>query len=372
MPGLAEMHAHVPPVDDIEPMKKVLTLFLANGVTTIRGMLGHPRHLELRSKIQKGEIIGPRFYTSGPSFNGNTVKSPDAGAAMFRQQKEAGYDFLKLHPGLSSENFQAIAQTAKEVTIPFAGHVSYDVGVWKAIDAGYASIDHMDGFVESLIPDLQKMEEADIGLFGIFKGYLADTTRIPPLMKALREHHIWVVPTQCLAERWFGPGKDPVALSKEPEMIYVDSALLNKWINDKTKLISNPSYNADNVNKFIQLRRKLIYACNRNGVGLLLGSDAPQVFDVPGFSIQHELQYMVDAGLSPYEALCTGTVNPAQYFKTLNTGLIQQGAVADLLLLDANPLESIKNIKSIAGVMTAGRWLSKEWIDIELNKIAHK
>ena len=87
MPGLAEMHAHVPPVDDIEPMKEVLKLFLYNGITTIRGMLGHPRHLELRSKIQSGEIIGPRFYTSGPSFNGNSVKTPEAGAEMVRNQK---------------------------------------------------------------------------------------------------------------------------------------------------------------------------------------------------------------------------------------------------------------------------------------------
>ncbi|NJO03236.1 MAG: amidohydrolase, partial [Bacteroidia bacterium] len=115
IPGLAEMHAHVPPVDDLEPMKKVLTLFAVNGVTTIRGMLGHPRHLELRTKLEEGEIIGPRFFTSGPSFNGNSVKSPEAGAQMVRDQKQAGYNFLKLHPGLSRESFDAIAQTAREV-----------------------------------------------------------------------------------------------------------------------------------------------------------------------------------------------------------------------------------------------------------------
>lgn len=105
MPGLAEMHAHVPPVDDIEPMKDVLKLFVANGVTTIRGMLGHPRHLELRSKIQSGEIMGPRFYTSGPSFNGNSVKTTSDADRMVREQKTAGYDFLKLHPGLLPETF---------------------------------------------------------------------------------------------------------------------------------------------------------------------------------------------------------------------------------------------------------------------------
>ena len=132
---------------------------MCNGVTTIRGMLGHPRHLELRSKIQSGEIIGPHFYTSGPSFNGNSVKTPEAGAEMVRNQKQAGYDFLKLHPGLTKENFAAIAKTAKEVNIPFAGHVSFDVGVWRAIEAGYASIDHLDGFVESLVPGIDTIKE---------------------------------------------------------------------------------------------------------------------------------------------------------------------------------------------------------------------
>ena len=108
IPGLAEMHAHVPPIDNIEPMKEVLTLFLAKGVTTIRGMLGHPRHLELRSKINSGEILGPHFYTTGPSFNGQSVKTPERGAEMVREQKAAGYDYLKLHPGLTKETFPVI------------------------------------------------------------------------------------------------------------------------------------------------------------------------------------------------------------------------------------------------------------------------
>ena len=104
MPGLAEMHAHVPPVDDLNPMKGVLMLFAASGITTIRGMLGHPRHLELRTMLEKGEIIGPRFFTTGPSFNGMSVTSPTAGAEMVKRQKKLGYDFLKLHPGYPDKN----------------------------------------------------------------------------------------------------------------------------------------------------------------------------------------------------------------------------------------------------------------------------
>ena len=233
LPGLAEMHAHVPPVDDLEPMKDVLMLFALNGVTTIRGMLGHPRHIELRSKIQSGEITGPRFITSGPSFNGNSVKTTEAAAAMVQDQKKAGYDFLKLHPGLTKENFAAMVATAKAVNIPFAGHVSFDVGVWRAINAGYATIDHLDGFVESLVPGIENMKEQETGLFGLFIADKADESGIQKLMDSLRNHHIWVVPTQALAERWFHPERDADALGNEPEMKYMDPNTCKKLGNGK-------------------------------------------------------------------------------------------------------------------------------------------
>jgi imidazolonepropionase-like amidohydrolase len=370
IPGLAEMHAHIPPVNDLEPMKDALMLFALNGVTTIRGMLGHPRHIELRSKIQSGEIFGPRFYTSGPSFNGNSVKDTAGGAAMVRQQKKAGYDFLKLHPGLTKETFSAVAKTAKELAIPFAGHVSFDVGVWRAIDAGYATIDHLDGFVESLVPRIDTITESQNGLFAMFSAGQADVTRIPKLMTALREGKIWVVPTQALAERWIAPGKDPDLLSQEPEMKYMAPGTLNGWVNTKKALMSNPKYNAAAVNRFIALRRKLIYECNKNGVGLLLGSDAPQVFDVPGFSIHHELKYLVDAGLTPYEALRTGTTNVGKFYnRPDDMGVIKTGAFSDLILLNGNPLKDINQTKNIEGVMLGNHWLSKAYIDKELEKL---
>jgi imidazolonepropionase-like amidohydrolase len=369
MPGLAEMHAHIPPVDNIEPMKEVALLFALKGVTTIRGMLGHPRHLELRSKIQSGEITGPRFYTSGPSFNGQTANTVEKAASMVREQKAAGYDFLKLHPGLTPETFGAISKTAKEVNIPFAGHVSYAVGVWRAIDAGYASIDHMDGFVESLVPGIESITEQQAGSFAMFIGHLADTNRIPKLVNALRDHHIWVVPTQSLAERWFSPDKSPEMLSKEVEMVYMSPNTLSSWVNTKKNLLANPNYKPAEIQQFIELRRKLINACNKNGVGLLLGSDAPQIFDVPGYSLHHELQYLVNSGLTPYEALRTGTVNPAAYFKRDDIGVIKAGAVADLVLLNGNPLKDIRETQHIEGVALDGRWLSKDFIEQSLKKL---
>lgn len=367
-PGWAEIHAHVPPIDDIQPMKEVLMLYLANGITTIRGMLGHPKHLELRSKINSGEILGPHFYATGPSFSGQTVKSAERGAEMVREQKAAGYDFLKLHPGLTKETFPAIAKTAKEVGIPFVGHVSFNVGVWRAIDAGYSSIDHLDGFVEAIVPRSDTLAEPETGLFSSWIAYRADASQIPKLVKGLSEKHIWVVPTQALAERWLSP-LPADAFTNDPEMKYMKPEQVKGWENTKKGYLANPNFSKEHAEKLIQIRRKLILDCQKNGVGILLGSDAPQIFNVPGFSIHHEMKYMVDAGLTPYEVLRTGTVNVASYFNKPDWGTIKTGNASDLVLLNGNPLKDITQTKNIEGVMMGTNWLSKGYIQNELKKL---
>lgn len=369
IPGLAEMHAHVPPNDNLESHKEVLFLFAANGITTIRGMLGHPSHLTLRSKINTGEVFGPRFYTTGPSFNGLSVKTAERGAEMVREQKAAGYDYLKLHPGLTKETFASISSTANQIGIPFAGHVSFGVGVWRAIDAGYSSIDHMDGFVEAMVPGIESMVEQQTGLFGMFVADKADESVIPGLMKELKAKNIWVVPTQSLADRWFASTFTGDEFMKEPESKYMNKQTVNQWIESKKTLMANPQYDATKIDNFIKLRRKLIYECQKNGVGLLLGCDAPQVFNVPGFSTHNELKYLVDAGLTPYQALRTGTVNVAKYLNLVDAGTIRPGAIADLVLINGNPLTDITNTKKVEGVMVRGKWLSKAEIDAGLKKL---
>lgn len=370
MPGLAEMHAHVPPIDDLQPMEDVLLLFASYGITTIRGMLGHPKHLELREKIRKGEITGPRFYTSGPSFSGQSVKTPEEAVTRVREQKKAGYDFLKIHPGLTEETFNVMAKTAKEVNIPFAGHVSFHVGVWKAIEAGQQTIDHMDAFVEGLIPASENITEDQAGLFGVFVAGKVDTAKIPELMRALKEKQVWVVPTQALAERWMTPARNAESFRSDAEMKYMDENTLNNWVKAKTNFLSDKRYDSTEVAAYIRLRRKLIYECNRQGVGLLLGCDAPQIFNVPGIATHHELQYLVDAGLTPYEALKTGTVNVGKFYgKEKEMGVIRAGAVSDMILLSANPLDDIANTKKIEGVMLGKKWMPKNEIGNTLKKL---
>ncbi len=370
MPGLAEMHAHIPPNDDVAAQKDVLTLFAVNGVTTIRGMLGHPTHIELREQVKRGEVLGPHIYTSGPSFNGLSVKTPEGGERLVREQKTMGYDFLKLHPGLTLANFNAIVKTANEVGITYGGHVSSGVGVWRAIDANYATIDHLDGFIEGMVPGIEAMTPEEIGFFGLFVGKKADQAQIPRLIEGLREHRVWVVPTQSLAERWIAADKSPEQLRAAPEMKYMDPKTLEAWTESKKRQMAVAGYNAEEVGQYVALRRKLILACNKGGVGLLLGSDAPQVFNVPGFSIHHELRYLVDSGLTPYEALKTGTVNVATFYNLSQTsGTVKAGNIADLVLLNGNPLKDITATTSIEGVMLGDKWLSRVYLDLELKRL---
>ena len=369
IPGLAEMHAHVPPIDDLEPMKDVLLLFAANGITTIRGMLGHPKHLELRKMINNAELTSPRFYTSGPAVSGESAKTQNEAVQIVKDEKLAGYDFLKILPGLTKDNFDAMARTAHEQNIPFAGHVSFQVGVWKAIEAKQQTIDHMDAFVEGLVPGIENMSEQETGLFGMYIADKADTTRIPKLVIALLDNNVWVVPTQALAERWFSPERDAESFRSDPEMKYMDPKTLDNWVKAKSNLESNPKFDRDKIRNYIRLRRKLIYECNRNGVGLLLGCDAPQIFNVPGMSTHHELQYLVDAGLTPYEALKTGTVNIGIFYKKPEMGVIRQGANGDVVLLNANPLENISNTQKIEGVLVGNRWMNRSALDEVLKKL---
>jgi imidazolonepropionase-like amidohydrolase len=369
MPGLAEMHGHVPPIEDMQPMKDVLALFAVNGITTVRGMLGHPKHLELRAMVNRGELLSPHFYTTGPSINGMSVTSPEAGAEMVRQQKKAGYDFLKMHPGLTRAKFDSIAATANKLRIPFAGHVSFGVGVWRAIEAGYSSIDHLDGFIEGLVPGIETMVEQETGPFALQVADKADTTKIPQLIQALKAKNIWVVPTQSLGERWFSPHYSSEDFKNDPNKKYMSANTTNQWIASKDNLMNDPKYNVSKAEVFLKLRRKLVRECQKNGVGILLGCDAPQIFNVPGFSTHNELEYLVLAGLTPFEALKTGTVNVAQYLKIKDAGTIQVGSVSDLILLNGNPLKDINQVRGQAGVMIGTKWMDKTFIDNELKRL---
>ena len=154
MPGLTETHGHLPSGDaPPEMVDRVLHLYVLNGITTVRGMLGHAAQLEWRQQAATWQRLAPRLFLAGPSINGKSAPTPEDAIRMVEEQKRAGYDLLKIHPGLSRASFDAMAETAHRLGIPFAGHVPLDVGVQRAIEAGYATIDHLDGYMEALIAD---------------------------------------------------------------------------------------------------------------------------------------------------------------------------------------------------------------------------
>ena len=362
MPGLAEMHAHIPQATGAQ--ERVLSLYVINGITTARGMLGHPDHLGLRKRIDEGsDDIAPRIITAGPSLNGNSVDGKENAAKKVRAQKKAGYDFLKLHPGLTRTEFDAIVETAQELDIPFAGHVSTDVGLARALEAQQDSIDHLDGYMQMIttLPQGETLPAADF--FGVFLGHWVDPQKIQEIAKQTAAAKVWNVPTQTLFENVVS-NEDPKALKARPEMRYVNASTLEQWTNAKQSMQQDQRYSTSLAHQSINARRQLIKALNDAGAGLLLGSDAPQIFNVPGFSIHRELQSYVEAGLSPYQALVTGTINPALYFgKSGQFGGVAEGQAADLILLRGNPLENIANTQSIDGVMVRGRWLARSDLD---------
>lgn len=370
MPGISEMHAHIPTPKDGDDayVRETLFLYLSNGITTIRGMLGAPYHLELKKQIDEGQILSPRVYTSSPSLNGNSVKTAEEAHRKVLQYKNDGYDFLKIHPGITLSVMEELVKTADEAGIRFAGHVPFDIGLKRAIEYGFWSVDHADGFVEAIAKG--DFEESDIGFFG--SGLLGETdvTALPDFCRSMAANDVYLVPTQSLFTRLLSPAsaKDMI---QEPEMAYMPSATRYSWVSNKSKLINDEEYDIEEYNQFIELRREILQCAYQHDVQFILGSDAPQIFNVPGFSIQHEMQSLVDAEIPIYDVLLSGTTNPAKFFGAEGQyGQVTNGASADLILLEKNPLQSIENMKKIAGVMVRGQWLSREDIDARLAEIA--
>lgn len=353
MPGLAEMHAHVPDADSPN-LDRDFSLYVANGVTTVRGMLGKPSHLALRQDLLDDKIFGPRLFTSGPSLNGRSVTGPAHAKQKVEEQHAAGYDFIKVHPGLNSAEFEALAETANALGMPYAGHVPVAAGVTRVLELDMATIDHLDGYFAALLPVSSHGSGGYGGFFDVMLADELDADRIADIARATAEAGTWNVPTQVLVE--LRVNETPVSeLRNRPEMRYMPEATVQRWADAKTQTLLESDFDPAVAALAIELRRKLILELHHAGAGLLLGSDSPQVFNVPGFATHRELDALVAAGLTPFEALRTGTVAVDEFLGS-NTGIVAVGREADLVLLDANPLVDIRNSRRIHGVMMRGQW----------------
>ena len=366
MPGLAEMHAHVP-VDN--PYRDdVLFLWVANGVTMARGMIGHPTHLALREDLLAHRTLGPRLLTSGPPLSGR-LSSAERMAARVRDQKGAGYDFLKIIGGLPKGAFEAVVAEARRSGITFAGHVTASVGLQASLEAGQTTIDHLDGYMQVITPEVDSYPEAYATWFGEALAPHADTGLIPRAVAITKASGGAVVPTETLLENT-AHAYEWEAMALRPQFAYVPKDLRERYIGYLRRIAANAS--DEKAAQFLGVRKTLIKALHDGGVPVLLGSDSPQIFNVPGFSIHRELAAMVAAGLTPFEALATGTTAPAAFFRTSEWGAIEVGRDADLVLLKANPLLDIANTRRIEGVMVRGRWLDRATLDVGLSDIERR
>jgi hypothetical protein len=366
LPALAEMHAHIPPGDDVPDaeIERVLFLYAANGIGTIRGMLGHPRHLPLRERANRGEIVSPWIYTSGTSVNGKTAPTPEAAVKLVAEQKAAGYDFMKIHPGVPRDAFDAMAAEAHKVGFRFAGHVPAAVGIERALQARIWTVDHVDGYVEALAGSDAGPSQA----FGLNLVGKVDRSRLPKLVDATRAAGTSIVPTEALLTHWVSL-ESPEQMRKWPEMRFVPPKTLDQWSEAKRKITSGVS--EEDRKQFLALRREIMQALRKGGVKFLLGSDAPQTWNVPGFAIHRELEYMLEAGFTPYQALETGTRLVAEHFGTSGErGTITEGKRADLVLLGGNPLQDIRNTQKVQAVVLGGRLLTQAEIDKRLEGYA--
>ncbi len=353
MPGLAEMHGHIPRPDEPEQYTEdVLFLYVANGITTVRGMLGAEGQLELRQRANNSELIAPNLYLAGPSFNGSSVNSPEQAVAMARSQAAEGWDLLKVHPGLTKDEFDAMARTAAEEGIRFGGHVPADVGLIHALNMDQETFDHVDGYVEYLRsqnrPEDEMLEEA---------------------IALTKEKGAWIVPTMAFWEVLYGT-IDLEDLRAYDELKYMPRTVVDYWFRAVEERQRNPGYDRAAALELIRTRMRVLRALNESEVRILMGTDSPQLFSVPGFSLHRELERMVDAGMSNYAILDSGTRAVGEYYAHKdNFGTISEGARADLLLVDGNPLDDLAHLKELSGVMVRGNWLSRADIQARLESI---
>lgn len=362
MPGLVDMHVHFlrrPTGSDADPEFARLpgrlernadfaTLYVANGVTSVRQMHFDATLDDSRLSRTDREWIGPTLYSTGPITDGDppdhpvarVVVTPEEAARAVAEDRAAGRIGVKVYSSLSAPVYDAIVAAAAREGIDVVGHVPHEVGLAHAIASGQSTIEHIvDSFLPAVSPRQSSGDQSDAELAARYRN--ADWERLAEFAVALRRARIWTCPTIVVSQ------VDSADYVNRDEFRYVSPAFTTAL----RKYFAGGPFDEQ-----LQYALSAVKTLHEHGAGLLLGSDAFNV--VPGFSALQELQYFVRAGLTPYEALRTGTINAASALHAeAEFGTVDVGKRADLLLLEANPLSDISNIKQRAGVMLRGRWL---------------
>lgn len=371
MPGLIDMTVHFrrqPSADDVaysqfpdyrERNDDMGVLFVANGVTSVRQTHGHPAGDELMRR-SRGQWLGPTIYSTGPITDGSppthpflrVLADPKDAARLVAEDKAKGYVAVKVYDGLSRPAYEAIVAAAAAAKIDVVGKVPESVGLAGVIAAHQATIENIDVLLYSLQPG-PYAPNPNTSWHDLFQR--TDFSKLTDFADQMRREGIWSCPAITLGQF------DAPDYERSPETKYMPAAfraaLREHWSDE-------PPYDEDHAFALAVVRR-----LHERGVGLLLGTDSYLV--VPGFSAIRELEYFVEAGLTPLEALKTGTINAARALHEQDMlGTVDVGKRADLILLQDNPLADIANARKIVGVTLRGRWLPESELTERLTAIA--
>jgi imidazolonepropionase-like amidohydrolase len=389
IPGLWDMHTHAyysgPTAlgDDY-----TLPLFVANGVTGIRDMGSDiDAILHARGEITAHQRVGPRMIIAGPMLDGGRGRGKTSYGIMTAEDaikivdslKARGVDFIKVQSGIPHDAYFAVAAEAKKVGLQFEGHVPDAIRASEAVAAGQRTFEHLIGIFEASTPNEDAYLKRKYGagtdtasnksLLSLLTGY--DAKREASIIQLLAKNQIWQCPTLFWERgQWL---VDTVSFAKDPDSAFVPASWMTRRFASMQRSIGR-SMGTDSLTvraRFVQHELDIVARLHKAGVPLLAGTDTPAGVDLtPGISLHLELQRFVAAGLTPLEALQTATLNPAKFYGKLNEyGSVQPGRIADLVLLSANPLENIKNTRSITAVFADGRYYSSADLDALREKI---
>jgi len=397
IPGLADMHVHLTGSGEPTGSREfILPLLVANGITTVRDMGGKVELLkQLRSEIDSGQHLGPQTFFTGPYLDGDppgyqpaiVVKTPADARSAVDLLSSKGVDFIKTQSRLERDPYFAIAEESRKKGIRFVGHVPDRISVLEASQAGQASIEHLTGVLlgcsskeselrqEQFAPDPPNATpEQSLARFRDWQRKLLDSysqDKATALFHAFVANGTWQVPTFPIIVH-FGFLTPQTDLSADPRMAYVpqnERSLWRQGIHDRMEFRTEPdfAFRAEVVKRYLELVGKMQSA----GVRIMAGTDFAAANVFPGSSLHEDLAFLVRAGLTPMQALQAATKNPAEFLGKLQTqGTIEPGKTADLVLIDANPLDDIHNTQKIRAVFLKGKFLDRNALDAMLNHVA--
>jgi len=394
IPGLVDMHVHLTGAGEPAGSREfILPLLLANGITTVRDMGGKVEYLkQLRSEIASGSRLGPQIFFTGPYLDGDppayqpsiVVQTPQEARDAVDRFSSEGVDFIKAQSRLNREAYFAIAEESRKRRIRFVGHVPDRVSALEASQAGQAGIEHLTGVLlacsskedelrrERLAPDPPNETPTQaLAHDRAWRRKLLDSyspAKADSLFRAFVANGTSQVPTFPIMVH-LGFVTPKTDLSQDPRMRYVPQNVRKIWQQGIRSQLENYSESDFLLREEIVKRSlEIVGKMQSAGVRIMAGTDlaAPNVF--PGSSLHEDLAFLVQAGLTPLQALQAATKNPAEFLGKLQSqGTIEPGKLADLVLLDADPLDDIHNTQKIRAVILRGRLIDRRALDALLS-----